>query len=111
MKLLVQWQPDPNTVANCKQVPDDFKDAPEGWEILSFEEFEKRAKPLQDAVTEAKLARLEQQNQEAAELEAKRAESEADPVSKADVTDTEVKLQSIIDELSARIAVLESKLK
>jgi uncharacterized small protein (DUF1192 family) len=111
MKLLVQWQPDPNTVANCKQVPDDFKDAPDGWEVLTVEEFNKRAEPLQAEVTRRKLERLETEKIEREEAAAKFEEVKEDPVTKTDVTDTELKLQATIDTLEARIAALESKLK
>jgi uncharacterized small protein (DUF1192 family) len=111
MKLLVQWQPDPNTVANCKQVPDDFKEVPDGWELLSVAEFNKRAEPLQAEVTRRKLERLEAEKIEQEEAAAKFEEVKEDPVTKTDVTDTEAKLQTIIDSLEARLAALEAKLK
>lgn len=111
MKLLVQWQPDPNTVANCKQVPDDFKDVPAGWELLSVTDFNKRAEPLQEIIAAQKLERLEAERAEQIEAEAKFAEVKEDPVTKTDVTETETKLQTIIDSLEARLAVLEAKLK
>ncbi len=111
MKLLVQWQPDPNTVANCKQVPDDLKEVPDGWELLSVAEFNKRAEPLQAIVTQQKIARIEAEKAEQEEAAAKFEEVKEDPVTKTDVTDTEARLQDTINSLEARLAALEAKLK
>lgn len=108
MKLLVQWRPDPNTVANCKQVPDDFpvKDVPDGWELLGVKEFESRAKPFQDAVTAEKLERIEAERAVDKEYADKIEAAMADPVTKTEVSS----IDEFAKRLEARLAAIEAKL-